>query len=105
MKQCFDCGQVLTQEELEYYGHTCEVCESINYLEFINEEYQLMGKNDLIDLAVITIRATEKAYLVSDGIVQAWLPKSQTDVITVDANNLPRLIKIPEWLANKSKLI
>ncbi len=29
--RCADCGSELTAEESYYYGHTCELCEVINF--------------------------------------------------------------------------
>lgn len=44
---CIDCNQVLTDEEVDYYGYRCEKCES----EWAEEIYQWRngGENEKFD--------------------------------------------------------
>ena len=37
IKACANCGKVLTEEEIEYYNHFCDNCESETHEELINE--------------------------------------------------------------------
>jgi hypothetical protein len=37
-------------------------------------------KSDLIDITVEILHATEKAYLLSDGVRREWVPKSVCEV-------------------------
>ena len=37
IKACVNCGKVLTEEEIEYYNHFCDNCESEIHEELINE--------------------------------------------------------------------
>ncbi len=61
-----------------------------------------MSKSDLIDLAVVIIRETDKAYGVTedeDGEI-IWLPKSQ-----VEWDEDSTTMAMPEWLAKDKGLI
>ncbi len=42
-----------------------------------------------------------KGVLVTDGIIEAWLPKSQVKYLTRWNNNKETTISIPEWLARE----
>ena len=52
-----------------------------------------MPKKELIDLAVQLRNETEKAYLLFDGVREAWVPKSQVEL------NEDGTATMPEWLA------
>ena len=49
-------------------------------------------------------RETDLAWLVDDGVVQVWLPKSQVDLEDFDENG-QTLFRVPEWLAEAKELI
>ncbi len=56
-----------------------------------------------IEITCDVLRETEQAYLVHDGNVEAWIPKSQ---VSDESENLGEItsIFIPEWLAEKAGL-
>jgi len=63
-------------------------------------------RSNLIDIAVILLSETERAYLVETGDIDAkgnpiriWLPKSQVELNTDDT------MTMPEWLAKEKGLI
>lgn len=62
------------------------------------------SSNEKIEIAVVTLKETEKAYLFTDGDIEAWVPKSQVTV-KVSQNSRPTLVEFPEWLAKKEGLI
>lgn len=51
------------------------------------------GASDLVDVECKVLRSTERAWLVRAGSVEAWLPKSETEI------NDDGTVTIPEWLA------
>jgi hypothetical protein len=60
-------------------------------------------KSKLIDISVIVLRETNKAYFVSDTGEETdgvWVPKSQVEY---DRND--KTITLPEWLAIEKKLV
>lgn len=52
-----------------------------------------MGRDTLIDIAVEVRRETDKAWLLSDGDREEWVPKSQVE------DNGDGTFTMPEWLA------
>lgn len=60
-------------------------------------------QSDLIDLSVLFVRETEKAWCVdAGGKKDVWLPKSQCQLergVRVDT------LTLPEWLAKEKELI
>lgn len=57
-----------------------------------------------IEIAVEILTETPKAYRVSDGVTEAWIPKSQvTDYC--ETNGAITSIFIHEWLAHEKGLI
>ncbi len=52
-----------------------------------------MPKSELFDLAARIKVETPKAYLLDDGTVEAWVPKSQTE------DNQDGTFTLPLWLA------
>ena len=52
-------------------------------------------KSDLTDIACEVRRETERAWLVSDGYAEVWLPKSQVE------NNGDGTFTLPEWMARE----
>jgi hypothetical protein len=61
-------------------------------------------KSDLVDITVEIIHSTEKAYLVDDGTVKAWIPKSVCEVEPAGRPNF-WVITIPERTAQEKGLI
>lgn len=57
-----------------------------------------------IEITCDVLRETDKAYLVHNGEIEAWIPKSQ---VSDESESLGEItsIFIPEWLAEKSGLI
>jgi N-acetylglucosamine-6-phosphate deacetylase len=55
-------------------------------------------KSNLIDIAVELKHETDKAYLVTDGSKDAWLPKSQCEYAD-------GIVTMEEWLAKDKGLI
>lgn len=57
------------------------------------------GRSDLIDIALDKKHETSAAFLVSDGVTECWLPKSQCEM------NDDGTFTMPEWLAKEKGLI
>jgi len=62
------------------------------------------GNSDLHDIAVELKMETGKAWLVSDGMHEAWLPKSQCELEKVRDKHL-WMLTAPEWLLHDKGLI
>lgn len=62
-----------------------------------------MSETAYVSMKVSVIRETEKAMLVNDGSVEAWIPKSQLEYdpeYEIDEHGAETAtISIPEWLA------
>jgi len=58
-----------------------------------------MSAKQLIDLALLLKHETSKAFLVTDGDRDVWLPKSQVE------KNDDGTFTMPEWLAQDKELI
>lgn len=61
--------------------------------------------NELIKIDIEIVKETDMAFLTTDGVIKAWLPKSQ-----IESNELLEVggtytIEIPEWLAEEKELI
>lgn len=63
-----------------------------------------MAHRELVDISVGLQHETEKAWLVDDGKVKVWIPKSQGEII-LNANKKTWTLTIPEWLAMETGLI
>ena len=59
---------------------------------------------EMVDIFVDIIRETEKALLVTDGVIETWLPKSQIEIIETYKDNGAD-IELPEWLAIDKGLV
>jgi len=57
-----------------------------------------------IEIAIEVKARTDKAFLVSDGVTECWLPRSQISDWSGDDES-PDSIFIPEWLAFDKGLI
>lgn len=64
---------------------------------------QILHEN-YIDVHVDILRETDKAWLVSDGDREVWLPKSQVDTDGLEVG-CSGPIFLPEWLALDKGLI
>lgn len=62
-----------------------------------------MAKNETTDIEVEVKHETDKAMLVTDGIVEAWTPKSQIEQRDSDGDN--EILYIPTWLAKKAGFV
>ncbi len=60
--------------------------------------------DDLVEITVEVIRETDRAYLVSDGEIEAWVPISQVYDETALSSGA-RLLEIPAWIAEQQGLI
>ena len=58
-----------------------------------------MTDRALTEIAATILHETEKAYLLSDGAVKAWVPKSQVE------DNDDGTFTMPEWLAQDKGFI
>jgi hypothetical protein len=63
-----------------------------------------VAKSDLIDVVVIIKAETSKAYLVTDGAKEVWLPKSQIEV-EKHKDSMTSTVTMPEWLAIEKRLV
>lgn len=62
-------------------------------------------RSDLVDLAVVLKRETDKAWCVdAGGSADVWLPKSQCELERGGAGRADTLT-LPEWLAKEKGLI
>lgn len=59
---------------------------------------------DSVEITLDVLRETKKAYFVSDGTTETWLPKSQIKDME-HLRNKTYAVLMPEWLANKKDLI
>jgi len=57
-------------------------------------------ESDLIDIACLIIRETEKAYCIDHGSGECWVPKS-----LVEWDESDHTMAMPEWLAKAEGLI
>ena len=57
-----------------------------------------------IEIAVEVLTETPKAYRVSDGTREAWIPKSQVTDYCEEKGNITSIF-IHEWLAEEKGLI
>lgn len=58
-----------------------------------------MPDSKLTDIAAQLRHETDRAYLISDGATEVWLPKSQAE------RNDDGTFTLPEWLAREKGLI
>lgn len=62
-------------------------------------------KSNLVDLSVVLLRETDKAWQVDYGEnVPAWVPKSQAE-LERDSNGKTWTLTCPEWLATEKGMI
>ena len=61
-----------------------------------------MSRSSLIDLTVILVHETEKAWLLDDGSKKCWIAKSQGEL---EARGPTWVLTLPEWLAQEKGLI
>lgn len=71
-----------------------------------------MSRSDKIEVNVVVVHETDRAYLVSDsdtdGSIEHWLPKSQTEIEwTKNRTKRGRIatVTIPGWLAEEKGLV
>lgn len=60
-------------------------------------------KSNLVDIACEIKVETKAAYLIDDGIKEAWLPKSQVELDF--QHGKATVVTVPEWLAKEKGLI
>lgn len=60
--------------------------------------------SDEIEITLDVMRETEKAYLVSDGDTECWIPKSQVSDMEL-LRDTTYAVLMPEWLAHDKGLI
>ncbi len=61
-------------------------------------------ENSTVEVLADIRRETDLAWLVDDGVVKVWLPKSQVDLEDIDQYG-QGLFRVPEWLAAEKELI
>lgn len=65
-------------------------------------------RSDLIDISIIVIRETDRAWGIEDenkpGAV-IWLPKSQCEISSIKKPSGVAELTCPEWLAKEKGLI
>lgn len=62
--------------------------------------------SDLVDIAVVLKRETDKAWCVDvGGIADVWLPKSQCELERSRYFGQADTLTLPEWLAKEKGLI
>jgi len=59
-----------------------------------------MSDEELIDVEVRVLYETERAFRVTDGAKEVWLPKSR-----VEMSEDHTTVTLPEWLAVEKELI
>lgn len=59
---------------------------------------------NLIEIYAEVKAKTEKAYMISDGDIEAWVPLSHIENIELLANGVWEIV-IPEWLAQEKGFI
>lgn len=64
-----------------------------------------MAKFELADVYVQVLRETPKAYLVSDGVHEVWVPKSQVAYDPDPKEINSGTMTMPVWLAEKTELV
>lgn len=65
-----------------------------------------MSDSRHIEIACEVLRETDKAFHVSDGVREAWLPKSQVEHHKeTDPRKRSCVMVMPEWLAKDKGLI
>ena len=57
-----------------------------------------------VEIECDVLRETEMAYLIHDGKVEAWIPKSQVSDTSESGGNIDSIF-IPEWLAENNDLL
>ena len=60
---------------------------------------------DLIEITCEVLRETDKAFHISDGATQAWVPKSQVEWHKGEPTKKAGVMVMPEWLAKDKGLI
>jgi hypothetical protein len=58
-----------------------------------------------IEIDVEVIKETAKAFLVTDGDKEEWMPKSQIKTTGLLSPGGTYTIKIPEWLAKEKGMV
>ena len=58
-----------------------------------------------IEICLEIKKETEKAFLVTDGDVEEWLPKSQIELDQNGGEGDTVIITMPEWMAEKKEFI
>ena len=62
------------------------------------------NSNKLIEVAVTVKRTTDKARLVTDGIIETWIPESQIKDEELRADGIT-ILHLPDWLATEKGFI
>lgn len=63
-----------------------------------------MSSGDHIEVAVEVVAQTAKAWLVTDGVQQVWIPRSQIHDYCEEKGKITSIF-ITEWLATEKGLI
>lgn len=64
---------------------------------FIDDDYPRKGRRGpVMEIAATMVRETPAAWLINDGDVEAWIPKS---LATMDVGARHSIFTMPEWMA------
>lgn len=58
-----------------------------------------MTKKEVVDISASIEKETEKAWLITDGVTEVWVPKSQVE------NNEDGTFTMPMWLAKEKGFV
>ncbi len=58
----------------------------------------------IIEVAVHVKHKTDKAYLVTDGVTECWIPRAMIDDECEEKGEVTSIF-IPEWLATEKGLV
>lgn len=61
--------------------------------------------SEKFEIAADLVHETERAWLVSDGTKEVWLPKSQCEFTPSRANPDHGVFDVPVWLAKEKGLL
>jgi len=66
-----------------------------------NDEFMMKHDKQAFKISVRVVKERLKAILVSDGTIEAWLPKSQITFLSRYNERRETTINIPKWLAKE----
>jgi len=64
-----------------------------------SEARRQSGMSDLVEIAAVLVSETDRAFRISDGVTEAWVPKSEVE------HDGEGIFTMPEWLAKDRGLM